>query len=262
MNKKSLLIIAITIGILGYSTYKIYDLTKEGGQNKMTSFKKSIVVDFPLRGEWIAPNTPGKKIPSHGTNEFGVTYAYDFVRIEKRYGIKKFYNSSLTKYLLKGVPLEECFGWGKDIFSPCDAEIVKVEDGVNERERVSLIGDLRYRAKINDMHNKGEFNYRDIAGNYIIMKCSESVYALFAHLKKDSILVDVGERVKKGQVIGKVGHSGNSLAPHLHFQMMDNEDPRFANGILCAFEYYEIKKEGEWIKIENGIPTHKETIKR
>lgn len=44
--------------------------------------KNPIVVGFPLRGEWYAPNTPGSKIPSHGTNRLGSRYAYDFIQIE------------------------------------------------------------------------------------------------------------------------------------------------------------------------------------
>ena len=228
----------------------------------MNASSHIIILDFPLRGEWITPNTPGKQIPSHGIDIFGETYAYDFVKIMKHHGIKKFYKPSLLKYLIKGVPLDECYGWSQDIFSPCDGEIIKVEDGVKERELVSLIGDLKYMAKMNASVRLGDYKYREIAGNYIIMKCHEQEYALFAHLKKDSIIVKVGDIVKKGDIIGKVGHSGNSTAPHLHFQLMDNADPKYARGLLCGFEYYEIQKKGQWIKIENGIPTHKDINRR
>jgi len=38
----------------------------------------AIIVDFPLRGEWVAPNTPGSKVPSHGTDQLGQRYAFDF----------------------------------------------------------------------------------------------------------------------------------------------------------------------------------------
>ena len=44
--------------------------------------KIPIVVGFPLRGEWYAPNTPGSKIPSHGTNRLGSRYAYDFIQVD------------------------------------------------------------------------------------------------------------------------------------------------------------------------------------
>ena len=48
---------------------------------------KPIIIDFPLRGEWFSPNTPGTRIPSHGTNRFGTRYAYDFLQVDwKRKG--------------------------------------------------------------------------------------------------------------------------------------------------------------------------------
>lgn len=40
----------------------------------MINMNKPIVVEFPLRGEWLSPNTPGAKIPSHGTNQAAVRY--------------------------------------------------------------------------------------------------------------------------------------------------------------------------------------------
>ncbi len=34
-----------------------------------------VVVDFPLRGEWVAPNTTGITIPSHGIDALGQKYS-------------------------------------------------------------------------------------------------------------------------------------------------------------------------------------------
>ncbi|MEQ6355408.1 M23 family metallopeptidase [Lysinibacillus sp. M3] len=65
---------------------------------------------------------------------------------------------------------------------------------------------------------------QSVAGNYIIIECTNNVYAGLVHLQTGSIQVLVGQRVKKGEVIGRVGHSGNSFAPHLHVQLMDSSD--------------------------------------
>nr|WP_308052533.1 hypothetical protein [Enterococcus gallinarum] len=47
----------------------------------MDPFKSPIRIEFPLRGEWQAPTTPVKRVPSHGTNRMGMRYAFDFVQV-------------------------------------------------------------------------------------------------------------------------------------------------------------------------------------
>lgn len=56
-------------------------------------------------------------------------------------------------------------------------------------------------------------------GNYVIIQHVDGNHTLYAHLAQGSITVNVGDSVKQGQVIGKVGNSGNSTGPHLHFEV-------------------------------------------
>ncbi|WP_277985539.1 M23 family metallopeptidase [Miniphocaeibacter massiliensis] len=79
--------------------------------------------------------------------------------------------------------------------------------------------------------NENRDKYSQIAGNYIVMKCGDGIYAALVHLQKGSINVLLNEKVKKGTLLGKVGHSGNSTSPHLHFQLMDTDDIKNAKGI-------------------------------
>lgn len=57
------------------------------------------------------------------------------------------------------------------------------------------------------------------AGNHIVIKHSDGSYSKYFHLAKDSIVVSKGDNVKQGQVIAKMGNSGNSTGTHLHFQI-------------------------------------------
>lgn len=215
----------------------------------------AICIDLPLRGTWITPNTPGKKIPSHGIDKYGENYAYDFVGVDPNGKIDKFYEVSVISYLLKGVPLKKCYGWGSNIYAPFDGEIVKIEDGVIERNPVNVKNDMRYMREITKKFEQNEAEYREVAGNYIIIKNSNKIFALFAHLQTNSLIVTEGEKVKAGQIIGRVGHSGNSTAPHLHFQLMDNVDPKKANGIPFSFADYEEFSNGKWNRVDSGIPS-------
>lgn len=227
----------------------------------MKDVLEPIVVQFPLRGEWLAPNTPGKRIPSHGTDQFGSRYAYDFLQVDwKRKGWPS-YEVHWLRYLLFGVPLNKCYCWGQDVYAPCDGIIDKVGEGYHERARARLSSDLLVAVKSAYAFDPGKDNIQSIAGNYIILRCSSDVYAGFVHLQKGSIQVSVGQSVKKGDVLGKVGHSGNSFSPHLHFQLMDGNDILLAKGLPCAFEQYEIFRDDEWYEVNNGIPTDKDRIR-
>ena len=82
----------------------------------------------------------------------------------------------------------------------------------------------------------------------------KEIYALCAHLKNGSLKVVTGDHVEAGQAIAQVGHSGNSTAPHLHFQLMDRADLMCSHGIYCSFEEYKVFRSGVWEVVRGGIP--------
>ncbi|WP_328350032.1 M23 family metallopeptidase [Mycobacterium sp. NBC_00419] len=68
-------------------------------------------------------------------------------------------------------------------------------------------------------------------GNYIVQDIGGGNYAFYAHLKPGSIRVKVGDALTADQTIAQLGNSGNSSAPHLHFQVMSSPDPLVSNGL-------------------------------
>ena len=61
-------------------------------------------------------------------------------------------------------------------------------------------------------------------GNYVVISHSDGNFTLYAHLHANSISVKEGDSVDQGQVIAKVGNSGNSTGPHLHFEVRLGEN--------------------------------------
>ncbi len=76
---------------------------------------------------------------------------------------------------------------------------------------------------VNDIDDNiiGEVNLSNNWGNTIIIKHDDEVYSKLSHLKKGSIKVSEGEKVKYGQLVGECGNSGRSPYPHLHFQIQE-----------------------------------------
>jgi hypothetical protein len=222
-----------------------------------------IAIDFPLRGEWTAVHTPGEQIPSHGTDQLGQRYAYDFMRIDRTQQGWKFCRSSMLHYYLLGVPLDNCYGWGQPFYAPFEGTVIAAQDGWPERKRLHFLGDMAVvLANALTFDPQKTNDLRPVVGNHIILKMPEKeVYAFFAHARTNSIQVSPGDVVQLGQHLADVGHSGNSTAPHLHFHLMDTANILAANGLPCSFKSYETLRDGEWVKVDAGIPGKREFIR-
>ena len=115
-------------------------------------------------------------------------YKSGFVRPIKGGRISSVFGS---QRILNGVPKN--MHNGLDIAVPRGTPIYAMADGI-----VRLAGDNFY-----------------YTGNNILLDHGQGVNSFYFHLSK--LLVDEGQRVKKGEVIGQVGTTGRSTGPHLHW---------------------------------------------
>ncbi|GJE55197.1 MULTISPECIES: M23 family metallopeptidase [Methylobacterium] len=82
-------------------------------------------------------------------------------------------------------------------------------------------------------------------GNFVVLDIGGGAFVLYAHLRPGSVRVRVGDRIGRGAVIGEVGNSGNSQAPHLHLHVMDRSDGLLADGLPYVFEAFAIPAAAE-----------------
>ena len=165
---------------------------------------------LPFCGRWTVVNGGATEALSHAWELIHQRYAYDFVIREE------------AGRTFEGDPKSVCsyFCYGQDILAIADGEVVSVKD-THPDSRVD-----------------GERAYCDaseIAGNVIVIQHHEREYSLVAHLMPKSATVQVGDRVKQGQVIAKCGNSGNSSQPHLHFQLQEGRRFFFSATLPIAF---------------------------
>jgi murein DD-endopeptidase MepM/ murein hydrolase activator NlpD len=218
-----------------------------------------VVVEFPLRGEnWVAINSPADRIPSHGSDLLGQRYAFDFLRVDGRRGLH-YHPAGWLRTFLFGVPTRECSGWGAPVHAPFDGRIVRAVDGATERGRIHP---LREAALL--LRNALTFTPErlpHILGNHVIVRRDDDVHAALVHLAPGSVCVREGQVVRIGEIIGHVGHTGNSTTPHLHFQLMSGAEPTAARAIPCAFRTYEVLRDGSWQPVRNGVPRRTDRIR-
>ncbi len=215
------------------------------------------VVDFPLRGEWYAVRSPGSRIPSHGTDVLAQRYAFDLQRLGPG---RRPHPAGWTRIVVAGVPLRECYGWGELVHAVLDGVVVAAVDGVPEREWLHPARESWHAIKSTVSFRPTAADAQRLVGNHVIVR-SGGVFAVYAHLVPGSVGVEVGQDVERGDVLGRVGSSGNSTAPHLHFQLMDNADPLVARPVPAVFSAYQVWRDARWQVVHNSAPTTTELIR-
>lgn len=134
--------------------------------------------------------------PKNGIPEQKARYAIDFIRVGERGETRNGPSSENESWL----------GYGSEVLAVARARVAVVQDGIPD-------------SRPWDPSRLDGLTARTLAGNYVVLDLGGEVFALYGHLKPGSIRVHEGEQVSAGQVIGLVGNSGNSDAPHLHFQL-------------------------------------------
>ena len=218
-----------------------------------------VVVALPLRGEWSVERTPAHRIPSHGTDVLGQRYAYDLIRTDHRPG-SHLHPAGTLRWLALGGRTRDHYGWGQPVHAALDGLVVQALDGVAERQWLHVVRESWSVVRTTVGSARRGLDPARLAGNHVITETA-GTYALYAHLAPGSVAVTRGQQVRAGEILGQVGHSGNSTAPHLHFQLMDSADPLQAKGIPCAFAAYLVERAGRWQRVERGIPHRRERIR-
>lgn len=105
----------------------------------------------------------------------------------------------------------------------------------------------------------GQVNLEQNWGNTIVIKHAEHLYSKVSHLKKNSIKVSAGDKVKQGDIIALCGNSGRSPEPHLHFQVQAT--PYIGSKTLAyPFAYY--ASGNNTVLKSFAIPAEGETIQK
>ena len=102
----------------------------------------------------------------------------------------------------------------------------------------------------------------DATGNYVALDLGGGRYAFYEHLAP-GLLVRSGERVRRGQVIARLGSTGQASRPHLHFHVADANSPLAAEGQPYRLEGYRTLGSYDSIAaFEGGVPWRPNPVMR
>jgi murein DD-endopeptidase MepM/ murein hydrolase activator NlpD len=90
----------------------------------------------------------------------------------------------------------------------------------------------------------GGFPERKILGNHVILALGHGRFAAYGHPQTGSVRVRVGQWVRRGQVLARVGNTRPSGGPHLHFQVTDGQDPVASERLPFVFRRLQACRRG------------------
>lgn len=178
-------------------------------------YAKPDLLRWPVsKGIWLAANAPGphsehtnttiktgEKVFDSSENGWilghnSQRFAIDFVSMNKE---GKLFSG-------EGLLNTDWFCFGSELYAVADGTVVYVKDNIADNATPGIID---YK-----------ITKDNIGGNFVFIDIGNGILAFYGHLKKNSVRVKKGDVVKKGQVIGLLGNSGQSTAPHLHFHLV------------------------------------------
>lgn len=150
-------------------------------------------------------------------------YAYDFVRIDR------------NGRLFDGSPdrKENWFSFGAPILSPTEGVVVAAVDGVpdNTLEHGSPVAPANAEA----VDPNG-------LGNHVLIRAADGRVSWLLHMEAGTVAVRAGQKVERGQLLGRVGFSGDALFPHLHYTVT-NGAAYPSQGVPSVFR--DFRREGD-----------------
>jgi murein DD-endopeptidase MepM/ murein hydrolase activator NlpD len=198
--------------------------TVEGGEVSVVKATE-MTLGPPLRGSgWLAGNGPANDsihrralLPVEGKARIAQRFAIDWLKLGadgRSFDGDRKLNQNFHAY-------------GAEALAVADATVSATKDGIPENEP-------------GPASRAVPMTLETIGGNFVVLKLGPDRYAFYAHLQPGSLRVMPGDVVKRGQVLGLVGNSGNSTEPHLHFQVSDGPSPLGSSGVPYVLDAYEL----------------------
>lgn len=141
--------------------------------------------------------------------------------------------------------------YGAEVRSVADATVVRVKHGLPDNIPRTAAG----------FETAVPVTMETVAGNSVVLDLGDGQYAYYAHLKPGSVRVRTGDRVRRGEVVGAIGNSGDAREPHLHFQVTNGADILASEGLPYVIDRFRMKRpEGTWQERRKEFPPGDATI--
>jgi hypothetical protein len=185
------------------------------------------VLGPPVEGaNWIADDGPSNGEDNH--HRRGVVIVDGQVVDSRRYAID--WKQVVNAASFSGDPrdVHSYYSYSKSVVAVADGRVLAVRDGLPDN--VPGHGDA--------FHPAVPISLETVAGNTITLELGGGQFAYYMHLQSGSLRVKVGDRVRRGQVLARVGASGDAREPHLHFEVTTSSKLLAGEGVPYLIDRY------------------------
>jgi hypothetical protein len=188
--------------------------------------RKVPVISAPLSGKgWVAVNGccgadsvhRSSSLSVNGGIYFAQRFAIDWMRLDQAGQFVHGDASDVHNY----------DSYGADVLAVADGTVIETLNDLDDQKPGTL-------------PDPKTITLQNVDGNHVVLDLGDGVFAFYAHLQKGSVRVASGDRVKRGQVLGKLGNTGNTSAPHLHFHLMESPSVLGSNGIPYRIDSFAV----------------------
>ncbi len=194
-------------------------------------FDQKTDIHFPLAGTWWAIQA-GDWSDLHKTEVVSQPFAYDFVKLGPDNQI----------YRGDGRALSDHYSWDQPVYAAAGGKVAYICYDMPDMAPGAVPDQLILRG-----------DWRRALGNAVVIAHGNDEFSFYGHLQQASVQVAVGETVRRGTLIGRVGNSGNSPGPHLHFHLMNGPNAFIDQGLPVKFSHFWAA--GQWYEQPITVPT-------
>ena len=163
---------------------------------------------------------------------------YHVIAVDQRFAYDFVIRRNGSSFSGDGKSASNYYAWDQPIFAPADGVITESVDGLPD-------------------NTPGVMNPSAPAGNHIVIDHGNGEFSLLAHFRNGSVTAKTGAHVKRGDVVGHCGNSGNTSEPHLHYHMQNK--PHFGEGEGLPAQFLNYFADGK--KVERGEPVKGQTVR-
>lgn len=162
----------------------------------------------PFEGEWLVLQGGRSPLQNHHLAADNQRFALDLVRLDE------------GRVFGDGAGNAAVHSWEQPLLSPTDGTVVFTRGDVEDADGLNVVSEAA-----------------EAAGNAVVIELDSGRFVVLAHLRRGTLRVRAGDRVRTGDPLARVGNSGNTTLPHLHLQVQTHRDLWHADNRSLPFAF-------------------------